>query len=194
MTGNRFAELHDFCQTLTPKVKRNLVINKVKELARVEKVRTIAATLDTSVTRGYFLHASNTDNEFVKQNGFHVIVLARGLNPCWERFVNVKEAMHLLDDQEEAIDSREKFDQLLNYWESPATATNPTPQTLSDIKAMWMALACLCPEKSRLEFEVLLNKGQIDNYGIALKLRVPELYVPMLFKPEYKQAIEALRS
>lgn len=191
MNHQQFRQLHDHCQTLTPKISRNAIINKIKEITGVEKIRTVKVTLDTTVTRGFFLHASNVDHDLVKLTGFNVVAIARGLNECWERFVNVKEVMHLLDDDGDLVDTAEKFERLLNDFSSPTL--DASTQTLSDIIGIWMALACLCPESSRLEFEALLQKGQIDNYGIALKLKIPEYYVPLLFRPEYQNVVAMLR-
>ncbi len=181
MNHQQFRTLFDHCQTLTPKISRNAIINKIKEITGVEKIRTIKVTLDTTVTRGFFLRATNVEHELVKATGFNVVAIARGLNDCWERFVNVKEAMHLFDDDGDLVDTAEKFEQLLNDFSSPTLTTSP--QTASDLLGIWMALACLCPEKSRLEFEALVAKGQIDNYGIALRLKIPKYYVPLLFRP-----------
>jgi hypothetical protein len=192
MKKNLFRELHEFCQTLTPKVPRNSIIDTAKKLTGVEKLRVMKTSLDTSVTRGYFLSAKNVDHPWVKMHGCDVIVLARGLNPCWERFVNVKEAMHLFDEEFENTSSSENFEQLLNNLLAPAVERSP--QVTSDIMAIWMALACLCPEKSRQEFQQQLSNEKTDNYQIALKLRIPEQYVPLLFSPNYAPVLKVLRA
>lgn len=191
MNHEKFRELHDYCQTLTPKIKRNHIIKKIKEVSGKEKLRVLKTTLDTKVTRGFFLSASNTEHPFVKENGFDVIVLARGLNECWERFVNVKEAMHLLDSDEDNTDTPEKLEQLLNDLSAPPPEISNLG--ISDHMGVWMALACFCPEKNRQEFIHLRGENKIDNYGVALKLKIPELYVPMLFMPRYPDLIKAIR-
>jgi hypothetical protein len=191
MKHGQFKIIHDYCQTLTPKIGRNQIIRKIKEVTGEQKLRTIKVPLETSVTRGYFLSSSNTEHPFVKANGFHVIVLARGLNECWERFVNVKEAMHLLDDDGELTDSTEKFERLLADFASPSLQLSQ--QAVADIAGIWMALTCFCPESSRVEFQALLKENQIDSYGIALQLKVPEQYVPLLFSPAYSDVLKMLR-
>lgn len=146
--------------------------------------------LDTAVIRGYFLSSKNTEHPFVKSWGANIVVLARGQNHCWERFVNTKELMHLFDEDGEPTDSADKFEQLLTEWEVPEE--NLSPQKRSENKAFWMALACLCPESHRLSFEVQREKGHIDNYGIALQLKIPEQYVPFLFVPYYRSIVDSL--
>ncbi len=187
---SKFKDIHSYCQTLTPKISRKLIFPKVKEIAGVDTVRTIISGLDVTVTRGYFLSAQNIENPLVKKFGCNLIVLARGQNKCWERFVNTKEMMHLFDDNDEPTDSPEKFESLLTEWEAPST--NASMQTISDYKGLWMALACLCPEKNRLEFKALREKGHVDDLGIALQLKIPEQYVPQLFRPSYEEIMELL--
>lgn len=187
MNKEQFKVLYEHCQTLHPKVKRNVVINKVREITGAASIRTVMLVLDTTVVRGFFLSAENTAHKLVGELGKNVIVLAKDMNECWERFVNVKEAMHLLDDGDDVTDSKEKFETLLDDWgDLGAPPGEGHQQKTSDVIAMWMALACLCPETYRQEYETLLNKKQIDYYGIALQLKIPEFYVPLLFRPEYQ--------
>jgi hypothetical protein len=194
MNTKKFKELYDFCQTLTPKVSRKTLVPKVKELTGTGNLRILKTNLDISVIRGFFLHATNTEHPLVKESGFNVIVLARELpnngKKCWERFVVTKEVMHLFDDSDDITDTDEKFAGLLESFGTPIPS--PAPQKVSDYKGIWMALACLCPEKNRLEFQALLEKNQIDHYGIALQLRIPEQYVPLLFRSDYLELINIL--
>lgn len=191
MKKAEFNQLYYHCQNLEPKVKRNNVINKIVEITGSEKIQTIMVVLDTAVLRGFFLSASNEEHPLVKKVGRNVIVLAKDMNECWDRFINVKEAMHLMDDDDEVTDSIQKFETLLDEWGDWSSAElEPKPQKTSDVIAMWMALTCLCPEKNRQEFKKLLDKKQIDHYGIALKLKIPQFFVPVLFRSEYELFLE----
>lgn len=185
---NKFRVLYDYCQTLTPKIKRNDICKKVIEVAGKGNFRVMKTDLDTSIIRGYFLSASNQENAFVKQHGCNVVVLARGLNDCWERFVQVKEVLHLLDDESELTDSKDKFGNLLSELAVPSAQLDTSRVTINDYIAIWKAVMCLCPDRNRLEFADQLEKGQIDHYGIALQLKIPQLYVQLLFRPEYQTA------
>src|SRR4051794_14338921 len=113
MRHDLFRVLHDYCQTLAPKIHRNQIIGKIKELVGGPKVLVVKVPLDAKATRGFFLHASNTEHPLVRENGRHIICISKENNPCWERFVNVKEAMHLFDDDGELTDTQEKFERLL---------------------------------------------------------------------------------
>lgn len=185
-----FKELYDYCQTLDIKVKRNDVIGKIKSITD-SSVRIIKADLDTNIVRGFFLSASNSDHPFVRDNGFNVIVLARGMNDCWERFVQVKEAMHLLDENGECTNSGEKFEDLINTWTYPSPSLEQSsPERKSDISAMLKALACLCPEKYRRDFFEQKMAGTIDDYNIALKLKIPQTYIPILLTENFLSEVE----
>lgn len=189
-----FKELHKYASTLELPISRNKLRPKVLELTGIPLIREMHTTLDTTICRGFYLSAKNTEHPIVKQFGSHVIVLARELkeNWCWERFVYVKELMHAFDDPKEATDSGEKFDRLLS--ELQTGSLERSPQILSEIKCFWMALAVLCPEEKRKEFINLHKVGHIDDYGIALKLRVPKQYVPSLLEPQFDAKLKDLLS
>lgn len=186
-----YIKLYEYCQTLEPKVKRNDVIRKAQEITGSE-LKIIKATLDLSQVRGLFISANNTDTSYVRQMGCNVIVLGRDMNECWDRFISVKELMHLFDSKYEQTASADQFSGLLSEFEMQKPASDSSSQYDSDVKTIWMALACLCPEKYRLEFIDQLAKGHIDYYGIALKLKIPERQVRNLVSPQFKTTINRI--
>jgi hypothetical protein len=187
-----YGDLYNFCQTQSPHIRRNLIRDKVLELAGVPKISPVKTSLDTASCRGFYLSARNTNHRLVQQLGCHVIVLARELNRCWERFVFVKELMHIFDDPSQATDSGATFDRVLSELLLPS-APQWSPQMLSELGCFWMALGVLCPESLRLAFQSERERGQIDDYSIALKLRIPEMYVPALFFEDFLERIKPYR-
>lgn len=186
-----YARLYEYCQTLQPKISRTLILNKTLEITAIEQVKSIKTGVDTGVFRGMFLSATNTNHRIVEQLGCNVIVLARGQTYCWERFVYTKELMHLFDTPDQLADTHLKLDTILGEFEMPS-ASDPVAE--SEYLGFWMALACLCPEKNRLEFEDAVSKNHTDYYSIALQLRIPEQYVPFLFQERYRHIIDDLIS
>lgn len=185
-----FKELYDYCQTLEIKVSRRDVIEKIKALTD-SQVRVVKTRLDTNIVRGFFLSANNTQHPFVRDHGRNVIVLAHGMNECWDRFISVKEAMHLLDAEGECTNSAEKFEELINTWTYPSPSIeNSSPERKSDISAMLKALTCLCPEKYRLDFLDQKSAGTIDDYKIALQLKIPQAYVPVLLSDNFNKSVQ----
>jgi len=187
-----YKELYKYCQELKPKVSTKAIKIKALEITKAADVKTVKDSLDSQKLRGYFLSASNKESSLVRSYGCNVVVLARDMNECWDRFIFTKELMHLFDEQSEATSSHEQFKALLNEFEALDPSKENSPQFESDIHGFWMALACLCPEKSRQEFVDQFNKGHIDHYGIALKLKIPEQHVRQLFRPNYTDIIDSL--
>lgn len=187
-----YKQLYDFAQTLTPKISRRDLRNKTLELAHVPSVRHARTTMDISVCRGMYLTPQNNSSPVVSLLGKHVIVTARGLNYCWERFVYIKELMHMFGDRSGATDSGEKFESLLN--EFSASTNDISPQMRSEFDSFWMALGVLCPESTRKEYHQMRNKREIDDYTIACNLRIPQQYVGRLFEARYLPSIERLTS
>lgn len=185
-----FKELYQHCQSLKIPVSRKDIQPKVLELTNTSRVSAVKSTLDTEVVRGYFLSINNKEARLVQQFGCDVIVMARTLNYCWERFVFTKELMHLFDSAEEKTSGSSELEALLANFELPDT--NGCKQFKSDVRGLWMALSCLCPEHERIAFKDNIDKGHIDHYGIALQLKIPEKYVKHYFSAAYEKIIPLL--
>jgi hypothetical protein len=189
---NLFKTLYESCQTLGSNIPNATTVAKVKSLTGTTTLPILKTELDVSIIRGYFLAFDNSNHPFFKLYGKNIIVIAKTLNPCWKRFVILKESMHLLDDANERANSAIKFRKLLNEWGASSYALTHSPQIVSDYRAISMALACVCSEDSRLELQSLRNKKQIDDYGIARQLQIPEHYVPLLFDLNYTSTLTKL--
>jgi hypothetical protein len=187
--GIEFLELYEYCQTLKPRVSRAKLKKKIIEMNGVAP-NVIKSSMDTSVSRGFFMSAQNPNNKY-SLNG-DTIILARELNYCWERFVYTKELMHLFDTEQERVNTDERLKGLLNSFEVQ-TIVNSQDPFKSELIAFWRALCCLCPEENRQEFLSLYSKGHIDTYGIALQLRIPEQYVSRLFDSNFSEIIEKIK-
>jgi len=187
-----YKELYEYCQTLEPKISRNDILNKAIELTGVGTIKCTKTALDITKMRGFFLSVGNTQHSLVRVFGTNLIVLARGMNECWDRFITVKEVMHLFDRHNETTGTAEAFDRLLSDFELLKPAQGPSPQYSSELRSIWMALGCLCPEKLRLEFVDQFNKGHIDHYGIALKLKIPQQHVKYLLNDSFKPIIDTI--
>ena len=187
--ASKFGELYTYCQTLKPKISRRDITQKVTDLTG-QKVKAIKSGLDVEKCRGFFISLTNKESRLVQQFGTNIIVIARSLNYCWERFVYTKELMHLFDAENEQTSDATKFEQLLTEFGQPSVQR--PPQSAAEAKAFWMALSVLCPEANRLEFQGHIQKTHMDNYAVALQLRIPEFYVPALFHPNFTQIIKQL--
>jgi hypothetical protein len=186
-------ELYDFCQALKvpPHIKRKVIEKKIQELTGQKAVVRVV-DLDHEVCRGIFISATNKDVPLVQQaGGTSIIALARGLNRCWDRFVHVKELMHLFDSEDEQTPTEASFSSLLTEFVVTLPDNEESKAMGSEIRALYMALACLCPEQKRLEFVEQYKTGQLDHYNIAVQLRIPEQFIPHLLLPRFPEIISA---
>lgn len=188
---SRYGDLYAYCQGLAPPICRNLIKAKVLEITGVTALSIRATGLDENLIYGYYFSARNAEHPAVRQEKGPVIVVARSLNRCWKRFVIVKELMHMFDDPLEHMSTAVDLESVLTHFLSPASRTF-TPQMLSEIRCLWMALACFCPEEIRQELQAKRAAGLISDRDIADKIRIPEKYIPNLFDPRYKEVVGGL--
>lgn len=184
-----YAALYEFCQEQKLHIGRNIIRDRTLALTDVPKIPITIVDIDTEHCRGFYLSARNPNHPMVKQFGGHVIAVARGLNRCWTRFVVVKEMMHLFGTEDGAVDTGAEFEALL---EDLNGADEVSPQLASEFECFWMALGALCPEAKRLEYAEKRGNNEIDDYTIALELRIPQLYVPRLFEKRYRRIIDGI--
>lgn len=185
-----YKQLFEFAQNQDTYVSRKVLLPEVKRLSGLNVIKTVKTGADTKVFRGLWLTPQNTEHPFVRQLGCHIILLARDLNYCWERFVYVKELMHVFDEENEKTNTPELFEALID--EFGAAGVTPSAQMLSEFASFWRALGVLCPENQREQFERERRELKIDDYEIALRLRIPQQYVPRLFEPRFKVWIAKL--
>lgn len=186
-----FRDLYEYCQSLEPKISRNDIRDRALQLTGVNRVSVRKVDLDTSVCRGFYLSARNLDHPIVRQHGSRVIVLAREMNDCWTRFVYVKELMHIFGDPAQSADTGEKLETLLDELSGSGSEVL-SPPTISEVSCFWMALAVLCPERVRRQLKEDLESNRVDEYAIALRLRIPQIYVRELFGKRYERRIAEL--
>lgn len=193
-----YKDLYDYAQTVEvydkgkQYVSRTSLRDKAVCIAGIEKIAHVRTGADLGVSRGFWLNPTNKEHHLVQQLGCHIIVTERGLNNCWERFVYVKELTHLFDAEEERTMGSEAFDNLLGEFASQGPIDDRSPQWIAESKAVWGALALLCPEAKRREFAEERQAVKIDDYEIALRLRIPQFHVPKLFSPTFEKMLKRL--
>jgi hypothetical protein len=187
--GSEYKRLYDYCQNQQPKIKRNIIRDKTLEIVSVPAVRVMMASMDVERIKGMFI----AQGEHPHAKDTPLVILARGLNQCWERFVFVKELMHLFDSDMEQSTSQ-NLEALINdlFASGPELRQAVTPQLQSEYNAFWMALGCLCPEAYRLKAKEELKQGLADTYGIALRLKIPEQHVHHLVGSRYEEYIQII--
>jgi Zn-dependent peptidase ImmA (M78 family) len=183
-----YVDLHQHCCGLNPYIKRKAIYEKVLKIKGVSRVAHVIMELDTTSCRGLYLSSKNTNHPFVRQNGGHVVVTARGLSSVWQRFVFLKELMHVFDDPDEATDSGDAFERLLAEFTQPTPTQGWSPQMEAEIDSFWMATNLICPQKAR---DSLRSRASDPDElpKIAKEVGIPESHVQYLFAANYEQII-----
>jgi hypothetical protein len=186
-----YVELYARCQSLPVAISRKTVRDMVRELTGRQGGRQVwSGRLDPAICRGLYLSSRNPDSILVRQFNGDVVVVSRGLDPLLDRFIYVKELMHMFDDPEEAVDSGDKFEDLLNEFGEAPSPGRSVPM-LSEYGCFWMALGALCPEECRLDLAEKRGNG-LDDHQISEKLKLPVQYVPRLFESRYPDLMKCL--
>jgi hypothetical protein len=183
-----YRDLYAFAQDLEPVVSRNAIRDKIIELTGATGFRFFHDPgLDPEELCGYYVSPGNPDHQFARQaGGKHVIAFAKGLNSCWERFVVVKEMMHLFDSPLEKTNTADDLDSIFVGMLDPDFDGRLSPQCLSEFKCFWMALGVLCPERIRAELQQKRDAGTMTELEVAQYLKIPEAHVGRLLHPNFK--------
>lgn len=196
-----YKKLYDYCQNLTcdeKRVSRKLIKSEILNITGKNKLAfAVSGNLDPKDVRGMFVSV-NADSIWAKQHCCDVIIISREIhakslngNYCWDRFITTKEMMHMFDEKLEMADSGDKFEEILNAL-IMREYKGGDDVVDSEIKAHWRALAVLCPETLRQQFIKDVDSGKLTNYDVALKLRIPEQYVPQLLDTAFENVLKKI--
>lgn len=125
----------------------------------------------------------------------YTIVTAAGLSPEEERFVVIKELMHIYFGPEGggvyATTSAIELENLINEM-FVGSVTTKSKQTDAEAKALWMAMSVLCPEGKRREHAQRLAKDSNYISEVAKTLRITEHRAHVLFGEQYAREVASL--
>lgn len=186
-----YAALHDFCQSQDIPISRSQLYPKIKKLCGIEKLVIRKTGMCVDNVLGFFVRPGTEIAAMPNWvPGVATVVVSRDLNYCWERFVVIKELMHLFDSELDKLGAAEEFESLIAEMIGPLPERSVAME--SEIVAFWRAIGIVCPEAKRQEFHRQRDAGRTSNLDIATALRMPELYVSALFEPNYKAILSSM--
>jgi Zn-dependent peptidase ImmA (M78 family) len=123
----------------------------------------------------------------------YTIITANGLTPEEERFVAIKELMHIYFGPDGggiyATSSEIELENLIN--ELFVGSLTKSKQTAAEAKALWMAMSVLTREKDRREArEAGVTPEKLA--ALAARWRLPERRASLLFSDRYVREVESL--
>jgi hypothetical protein len=176
-----------------PVILEGVVDVEAQRLSSQDELWYVPVELDTAISYGHIKQyripnvVYDADPAWVTEIRYH-----KGLNVCWKRFVCCKELMHVFDSNEERADSSVKFCKLLSELETPLEFEKSSEMYKSETKAMWMALAILCPAPLYHSRHPVWIEKNYSNYAIALDLRIPEQYIDALKSENFRELLSSL--
>lgn len=118
------------------------------------------------------------------------------LNFCWERFVLCKEMYHCVLDQkpENRVTNLGDLLKLAEYLvDDTISGLAPFAPHETEQEAEILALETLFPLELRQQHEAAYSEGEITDYQLALRYRIPQEYARLAMYPHYRAAIAQLR-
>lgn len=184
-----YSDLYAEFRGVSEYVSRTAYKDAVLRICGLNTIRHFRMAMDKNVSRGAFLKPTNEGHQFVQAYGGNIIITARGMNRCWDRFVYCKELMHVFSSGDSCADTGERFEVLMT--ELTSAPTNPSGAFLDEIECFWRALALICPRSKRDKFRRRLQANEISEYDVALQLKIPEVYVSRLFWSRFDEFLDA---
>jgi hypothetical protein len=178
-----FLALYEAVQLLDGKISTRWLRNKALELSAIARVKEQwTGVLDSKYIRGFYIEGPLAPPVPLEQNE-SLIVLARGCGKHMRRFVYTKELMHVFDTDEEKADTADKFSAQAEKFSDPEVALSPAYR--AEVKAFWRALAVLCQETRRREYQQALIDGRISLEVVATALQIPSQYARNMFREDF---------
>lgn len=124
------------------------------------------------------------------------IQISSGQNYCWKRFILCKEMYHCIldEEQENRITDTSSLLKLTDYFTNSfldriADENGTFKPFVTEEDAEVMALETLFPMELRRSFCDDLDDGKITAYQLALRFRIPEVYVQTAMVDSYYSAV-----
>ena len=158
-----------------------------------DEIEFIESNIDDSILRGIFKQFNKHKAVYGEPIRVTHIYYPRTANNCWRRFICCKELMHIFDSVAERTCSEKDVIHLvesLSFSHNPQYTENTTPDLVAEARAFWLALCVLVPDDFMDKLKNSIENNQINDeliYDVANQLKIPSVFVPILFKEEYRE-------
>lgn len=127
-------------------------------------------------------------------NGFEAnysIILADGLSPEMERFITIKELMHCYFGPSGGSSATDTAMTLDNHFRKffGNSATIESAAAEAEVKALWMAIGVICPERDRLEFQRAVEQRTMTFEDVAKTLMIPVHTAKAMLSKQFEDEI-----
>jgi len=136
----KFQDLYNFANGLAAPVVplKALTERIVADHGEVEAVNFYPVDIDPDILLGYIEYERERTSAYDAAFTVANIRYSRALNRCWRRFVCCKELMHVFDSEDERVNTRSRFIQLMSEFESvPLKAIRSLPRKAISTFSTW---------------------------------------------------------
>lgn len=133
---------------------------------------------------------------YAEQKDYARIQISKGQNPCWKRFVICKEMYHTIIDatNKARIANTDDLLKLSNFLSNSFLSQISKQQVAYDpydteVAAEIFALETLFPYELRRNFCDDYDKGIITDHQLALRFKIPEVYIAGAMSSDYFTAV-----
>lgn len=158
----------------------------------VERVDFWRCELDPNISLGHMVFERDRTSPYDAPFTVASIRFDKRQNRCWSRYICCKELMHVFDNVQESVSTRERFFQLMSELEAKVMKGDMSEMFSSELTAEWMALLVLCPKRLRDFWKPQFDDRKVSNYDVALSLRIPEMTVKAVMHEYYNTALKNL--
>jgi len=123
------------------------------------------------------------------------ILISNELNECWKRLIACKEMIHLTDSEGQRAKTREQIQTLIedirpvfNGYNQDVSFDDRSPAVKADFLAFKRAFFLLAPLSAVDGIRDAYTSGAVDDSDVALFLKIPEVFIPMIMSEVYSDA------
>jgi len=185
--------LKQFCDRKTIPVNVGEIEAAVRRRVMIDQINFYPSpTMDSSIVRGTVDRIHGICWHPPRDGGFADIYYPDGMDPDWQRLVQTKELVQLLDSAEGMAIDRERIEKLITELVTPREVSAISNPTKEDHYALTWALAWLFPRKCRDLLREPFAEGKITAPEIAAIAKIPGRFIPFLFSDAFGKWLDAI--
>ncbi len=147
---------------------------------------------DPNILKGQLRQEFTPANMYAANHSVSNILFSKGMTRCWQRFVCVKEMIHIFDPLKASTNTYEEIERLTSHLANPPPTIDTSIEYAADMSAQYKAMLVLAPLKLVNSLKAEYAASGNDNLLMAQKLLIPENYVEFIFSSDYPRIYNVL--
>jgi hypothetical protein len=175
-------------------IEVNSVRDQLIDLGVQDEIRFHFVDIKSEILRGLIYRYSKHRVPYGDPILCSEICIAKSLPNEWRRLVAVKELLHITDTPNEAADSEQEVDKLIERMSLPFEVMEETRVSTNDKLHLLPALSILVPKACREILREQFARNHITRADIANMAQIPERYVRIVIDDWFESFIDSLKA